>query len=145
MRFHLTALLSLTLTAPAQAWQAGQDGAICTLTHSEDGVDVRLTHDPGPPLWTITVTGSEAWPEAPVFAIAFEGAAALTISTDRHSLSTDGLALSVADRGFGNVLAGLSGNARAVFLAGSAELSVSLEGAAPEVAAFEACGAMPSA
>ncbi len=145
MRSHLAALLSLTLATPAHAWQAGHDGAICTLTHSESGVDVLLTHDPGLPLWTITVTGPEPWPEAPSFAIAFLGGVELTIGTDRHSLSADGRALTVADRGFGNVLAGLSGNARAVFLAGSAELSVSLEGAAPEVAAFEACGAMPSA
>ncbi|PWK57994.1 hypothetical protein [Roseicyclus mahoneyensis] len=144
MRLHLAALLSLTLATTAHGWQAGHDGAICTLTHSEDGVEVRLTHDPGPPLWTIAVRGPEPWPEAPSFAIAFLGGAELTISTDRHTLSADGRTINVADRGFGNVLAGLSGNAHAVFRAGGAELSVSLEGAAPEVAAFEACGSMPS-
>jgi hypothetical protein len=145
MRLTLSILLSLMLSAPAHAWQAGQEGAICTLTHSEGGVDVRLTNDPGAPLWTITVTGTAPWPEAAVFSIAFLGGAEITISTDRHTLSEDGRALTVADRGFGNVLAGLSGNARAVFLAGGAELSVSLEGAAPEVAAFEACGSLLSA
>ena len=47
--------------------------------------------------------------------------------------------------GFGNVLAGLSRNTRAEFIAGPATLSVSLDGAAPEVAAFEACGVAPVA
>lgn len=53
-------------------------------------------------------------------------------------------AVRVADRGFGNVLAGLSGGGRAMFFSGGTERSVSLEGAAPEVAAFAACEARPS-
>lgn len=144
MRPIPTALIALTLAAPAQAWQAGQDGALCTLTHREGGVEVVLTHDPSPPLWTITVTTQAPWPEVGTFGIAFLGGAEITITTDRHTLSRDGRALGVADRGFGNVLAGLSGNARAVFRAGDVEVSVSLDGAAPEVAAFEACGTRPS-
>jgi len=144
MRLAL-ATLALLLTGPAHAWQAGQEGAICTLSHSEAGVDVRLTHDPAVPLYTITVTGPAAWPEAPSFSIAFLGGEEIIISTDRHELSGDGRALGVADRGFGNVLAGLSRNTRAEFIAGPATLSVSLDGAAPEVAAFEACGVAPVA
>ena len=144
MRPILAACLALALTTPAHAWQAGAEGAICTLTHSENGLDIRLTHDPGPPLWTITITGPEPWPQAAIFGIAFVGGAELTITTDRHSLSPDARALTVTDRGFGNVLAGLSGNQRAVFFTGGVELSASLDGAAPEVAAFEACGTRPS-
>lgn len=136
--------LALTLASPAAAWQAGTDGAVCTLAHAEGGIEVVLTHDPGPPLWTITVRGPEPWPEAAIFGIAFVGGAELTITTDRHSLSSERRALTVADRGFGNVLAGLSGNARAVFFSGETELSVSLDGAAPQVAAFEACGTSPA-
>ena len=132
------------LSAPAAAWEAGVEGAICTLSHSEDGVEVRLTHDPAVPLYTITVSGPSPWPEAPVFGIAFLGGDEISISTDRHVLSEEGRALSVADRGFGNVLAGLSRNLGAVFVAGDVALRVSLEGAAPEVAAFEACGTAPS-
>lgn len=120
------------------------EGAICTLSHSEGGVEVRLTHDPAMPLYTITVAGGAPWPEVPVFSIAFLGGDEITISTDRHALSDDRRALSVADRGFGNVLAGLAGNLSAVFVAGEVVLTVSLEGAAPEVAAFEACGTVPS-
>ncbi|MDG3041729.1 hypothetical protein [Roseicyclus marinus] len=144
MRLFIAALAAVTLTHPAAAWQAGTDGALCTLTHAENGLDIRLTHDPGPPLWTITITAPTPWPEAAIFSIAFLDGADLTISTDRHILSQDGLALTVADRGFGNVLAGLSGNARALFRAGDAEFSASLAGAAPEVAAFEACGTTPA-
>jgi hypothetical protein len=144
MRPILAALTALALASPATAWQAGTDGALCTLTHAENGLEIRLTHDPGPPLWTITITAPAPWPEAAIFSIAFLDGADLTISTDRHTLSQGGLALTVTDRGFGNVLAGLSGNARALFRAGDAEFSASLAGAAPEVAAFEACGTTPS-
>lgn len=144
MRPILATLAVLALASPAAAWQAGTDGALCTLTHAENGLDILLTHDPGPPLWTITITAPAPWPEAAIFSIAFLGGAELTISTDRHNLSPDGLALSVSDRGFGNVLAGLSGNAQALFRLGDAEFAASLAGAAPEVAAFEACGTRPS-
>jgi hypothetical protein len=51
----------------------------------------------------------------------------------------------VSDRGFGNVLNGLAGNRTATGFSGAASVTVSLEGAAAEVAAFEACGAAPSA
>ena len=144
MRPILAALSALALATPAAAWQAGTDGALCTLTHAEAGLDIRLTHDPGPPLWTITLTAPAPWPEAGIFSIAFLGGAEITISTDRQTLSPDGLSLTVTDRGFGNVLAGLSGNTTALFRLGDTEYSASLAGAAPEVAAFEACGASPA-
>ena len=122
MRPILAALSALALATPAAAWQAGTDGALCP----------------------ITLTAPAPWPEAGIFSIAFLGGAEITISTDRQTLSQGGLSLTVTDRGFGNVLAGLSGNTTALFRLGDTEYSASLAGAAPEVAAFEACGASPA-
>jgi hypothetical protein len=59
-------------------------------------------------------------------------------------LSEGGTALTVTDRGFGNVLDGLQHNEAATALAGSASLSVSLDGAAPAVEAFRDCAQTPS-
>lgn len=144
-RFALAAVLCMT-TLPALAWEAGRDGAVCTLTHVDPvGGEIRLTHDPAGPLYTITVTRDEPWPDAPSFGIAFTGGADLTITTDRHVLSGDGRALTVTDRGFGNVLRGLSGNDRATVFSGAIALPFSLDGAAPEVADFAACEMAPTA
>jgi hypothetical protein len=142
----IAAVLLGLVTLPATAWEAGREGGICTLTHV-DAVDgeVRLTHDPARPLYSITVTRAEPWPEAPIFGISFTGSAGLTIRTDRHSLSQDGRALTVTDRGFGNVLLGLSRNERATVFTGPVALEFSLAGAAPEVAEFAACELAPSA
>ena len=143
---HILVLPILALTAlPATAWEAGVDGSICTLTHAEGDTTIRLTHDPAGPLYTITATRPDPWPRSAIFGIAFLGGAELTITTDRHTLSDDARALSVADRGFGNVLLGLSQNSTARFFTGAATLEVALDGAAPEVAAFEACITAPSA
>jgi hypothetical protein len=135
----------LATAAPATAWEAGRDGPLCTLTHTEAAGDLRLTFDPAGPVYTLTATRPGAWPQAAVFGIAFEGGAEITITTDRHSLSADARRLSVADTGFGNVLTGLSQNTTATLFTGSATLSFSLDGAAPAVAAFEACATTPSA
>lgn len=146
--FRMTTILAaaLGLASPAIAWQAGQEGAVCTLSHQEpEGVAVLLTYDPAGPIYTITISRPEPWPDAPAFGIAFLGGEELTITTNRQTLSEDGMSLSVADRGFGNVLAGLSRNAIARMFAGEADVAVSLEGAAPEVAAFEACSIAPTA
>jgi hypothetical protein len=148
MRHGYVALpLALILAAsPAAAWQAGTDGALCTLTHSEPAAgEVLLTHDPALPLYAITITRAEPWPVAPVFEIAFLGGAELSIATDRHVLSADGLSLTVTDRGFGNVLNGLSGNLVAAMIAGDVTVPFTLTGAAAAVADFEACGTRPSA
>jgi YD repeat-containing protein len=144
---RLAPAAALCLAAmPALAWEAGRDGALCTLTHIDPaGAEVRLTYDPAGPLYTITVTRDAPWPDAPDFGISFDGGAALTITTDRHVLSGDGRALTVTDRGFGNVLRGLSRNDSATVFAGPAALSLSLDGAAPEVAEFAACETAPSA
>jgi len=145
MRSLAIACFGLALAAPTHAWEAGRDGAICTLTHSEGGLDLRLTFDPAAPLYTLTATRSAEWPVTGIFGIAFLGGDENTITTNRHVLSDDGRSLSVADSGFGNVLAGLSGNRTAILFTGDDRLPVTLDGAAPEVAAFEACGTTPVA
>lgn len=145
MKRVLALITALALPATAHAWQAGRDGTICTLTHRENGADIVLTFDPSGPLYTITATQADGWPQAPIFGIAFQGGAAQTITTDRHRLSADGQSVTVADTGFGNVLRGLSDNTTATLFTGDAGVTVSLAGAAPEVADFAACQAMPTA
>lgn len=141
----MRSLIALLLTTlPAQAWIASNDGPVCTLIHSEAVAGVVLTYDPSGPLYSIAITRDVPWPDAPVFAMRFEGAAGLTITTDRHQTSPDGLTLTVTDRGFGNVLNGLSQNQIAVAQAGDAVVAFDLSGAAPAVAVFETCGATPS-
>ncbi len=143
MRVLLTAALIL-FASPTLAWEAGVDGNLCTLTHAEEGANVRLTYNPSVPLYTITVTAPEPWPVETRFGMAFYGAQPNTILTDRHVLSPDRLSLSVSDRGFGNVLDGLQFNEAATGFTGVAVVAMSLEGAAPEVEAFRACGQVPS-
>jgi hypothetical protein len=143
-RIPLTLAL-FALPLPAVAWEAGIDGARCTLDHAGAEAEVRLTYDPALPEYTIAVTRAEPWPEAAVFAMRFEGPRANMIQTTRHVLSDGGQTLTVTDRGFGNVLDGLEFNATALALAGETVVSLDLTGAAPEVAAFRACGTTPSA
>jgi hypothetical protein len=141
----ILALIAGLAPGAAGAWQAGSEGRICTLAHAEDGTEILLTYDPSVPLYTITLTGPDPWPVSGLFGIRFDGDAPNTITTDRHVLSDDGRSLTVSDRGFGNVLNGLAGNRTATGFSGAASVTVSLEGAAAEVVAFEACGAAPSA
>ena len=89
--------------------------------------------------YAIALTLTGPWQPAPVFAIAFEGAADLMISTSRHRTSPDGRTLSVSDTGFGNVLNGLEFNATATAISGNQAVTVPLEGAAPAVQEFRAC------
>ncbi len=142
----MRALLALLLTTlPAQAWEAGTDGRLCTLTHETPEASARLTYDPAGPLYTITLTTPLPWPDAPVFGIRFDGPNPIFITTDRHQLSEGGRALTVTDQGFGNVLDGLEFNVTATALTGDTALPLSLDGAAPAVAAFRACTTAPSA
>ena len=134
-------ILILIIPLPALAWQAGRTGAICTL--SDASGDVVLTHDPSGPVYTITVRRDDAWPVAAVFGITFLGQDGLTITTDRHVLSDDGRAITVTDRGFGNLLAGMRGNDSATIFAGPVSKTVSLAGAGPAVDAFEDCTPLP--
>ncbi|MBF9030433.1 excinuclease ABC subunit B [Rhodobacterales bacterium HKCCE3408] len=137
------ALVLICLALPAQAWKAGVSDGICTLSHETANVSVQLTYDPALPQYAITVTGPDDWPDAPVFAMHFLGGRELFISTDRHVI--DGPALTVTDRGFGNVLDGLEFNTRAVAASGGAAVDIPLDGAAPAVAAFRACTTAPTA
>lgn len=144
MRAVLASAFALLCVQPAAAWEA-TIGVVCTLDHADDRAEVRLTYDPRIPEYSITIKRLDgAWPAAPVFALRFEGAQGLTISTDRHTLSEGATALTVRDRGFGNVLNGLQFNSQAVAVTGDAALPISLDGAAPAVAAFRRCDAAPS-
>jgi len=138
------ALILALLSTQAQAWEASIDGPLCVLSHGGETLDIRLTYDPGPPRYTITLTRAEGgWPEAPVFALQFNGPRPNLITTDRHVI--DGPALSVTDRGFGNVLDGLQFNDTVTALTGDAAITVPLTDAAAAVAAFRACTTAPSA
>ena len=141
---RLALCLVLLSALPAAAWEAGTDGRLCTLRHSGAEADVRLSYDPVGPLYTITVTRPAAWPGAPAFSIRFDGGRPQTISTDRHVLSQAGRALTVTDRGFGNVLDGLAFNDTATAFSGGAAATLDLQGAAPEVEAFRACATAPA-
>lgn len=133
----------LLMSAPAAAWEF-TPGLPCLLTHTQAGIAVELTHDPTQPLFSITLTRAIPWPQTDVFAIRFDGPAQLTISTNRHSLGNQGRSLTVTDRGFGNVLTGLSANQTATALIGPVAASFSLDGARDPVAAFADCSVDPS-
>ena len=133
------ALLLLLLASPLRAWDF-TPVPICALTHDTGAAHLRVTHDPRIPEYAITLTLAQgAWPDAPIFAIRFDGPRGLTISTTRQVLSEGGAALTVTDRGFGNVLDGLQYNDTATALLGDRALPVPLAGAAGPVAAFRAC------
>lgn len=138
------ALLIGLFATPASAWQAGIRGPLCTLTHTEGDVSVLLTFDPTVPLYTIAISGPDPWPFSAQFSMNFEGPQPNMIRTDRHVLSSDLGTLSVSDRGFGNVLDGLQFNTTASAISGDTTIRMSLDGAAPEVEAFRACGQTPS-
>ena len=124
---------------PAAAWDF-TPGPPCVLSHEAPAVEIVVTHDPGPPVWSIALTRRDGvWPAAPSFAIAFEGPGGFSIGTDRHELSGDGATLTVTDTGFGNVLAGLSGHATALASTGGTSVALPLEGAAPFVPLLEDC------
>jgi hypothetical protein len=138
----LIACLALA-ASPAWAWEFTAD-PLCTLTWDAAESGIVVTYDPRGPEYAITLRRATPWPDAPVFAIRFEGVRGMTISTSRHRLSEGGRALTVTDRGFGNVLDGLQFNESAVALAGSATLTAPLDGAEPAVAAFRDCTQAPS-
>ncbi|MFP7671722.1 excinuclease ABC subunit B [Marivita sp. S0852] len=127
------------LSGPAAAWEF-TPYPICTLFHQGAEMAVAVTYDARVPEYKIRLSREEGWPDGPVFALRFEGARNLTISTDRHMIDPqDTRNLVVRDRGFGNVLNGLQFNTRAVASIGGLDIPVSLVGAAPTVRAFRAC------
>ncbi len=134
-------LLSLILATPATAWEATV-GQICTLSHDTEQAEIFLTYDPAQPLYTLTVTRkTEGWTQAPWFAMRFDGLKPIEISTRRHVLSGNGLALTVTDTGFGNVLDGLEYNQTAYAFTQDRLTEFPLDGAAPQVRIFRECAA----
>ncbi|WP_299829089.1 hypothetical protein [uncultured Roseobacter sp.] len=136
MKTVLPALICAATAAPA--WEF-TPGLPCRLTHETAEVQVELTHDPTQPLYTITLRQAAPWPGGAIFSLQFTGSAPLTISTDRHQISPDGTALTVTDRGFGNVLNGLQFNSVATGRLGDKAVSIPLAGAAEPVERFRRC------
>ncbi len=138
MRYVIVIVFAL-LSSPAMAWETRVENGACILEHSAPTVDLEMTFDPAQPLYTITLSRTEAWDAGPVFAMQFDGPRGLTISTTRHTLDAEGRRLSVSDTGFGNVLDGLEFNTVAAALIGTDQITLDLDGAAPAVAAFRRC------
>lgn len=131
-------IILLVLSVPAHAWEF-TPGQPCLLTHETEEARIVLTYDPTAPLYSLTITRADPWPEAPAFHMRFDGPRALMIGTGRHTFSDDRRSLTATDRGFGNVLDGLQFNDTAHALAGGLTVSFPLDDAAGPVAAFRAC------
>ena len=142
---RISFVFGLLFAFPAHAWEA-TIGTICTLSHDTAQAEVVLTYDPSRPLYSITLTRKDAtWSPAPIFGMAFADRVPNTITTPMHQLSDDNRALTVTDRGFGNVLDGLQFNDQAIAFLGDQAISIDLNGAAPEVQAFRECRPIPLA
>ncbi len=128
---RLALILSL-LAAPVAAWQFSAQ-PICRLDHAGE-TSVAITYDGS--LYAITLTRPEGWPRGSLFTMAFQPIGPV-ISTRRHRIV--GNALTVTDRGFGNVLNGVEFNAVAIATVGETSVTIDLSEAAPEVQAFRAC------
>ncbi|NRB00090.1 MAG: hypothetical protein HRU32_09755 [Rhodobacteraceae bacterium] len=140
-----TLIALLLLATPASAWQATL-GPICTLTTETERAKIELTYDPTGPLYSITVERLDGvWSVTPYFAMRFDGGRPRTISTNRHQLGQGGAALTVMDRGFGNVLDGIEFNDVATAYTDGQMVVIPLAGAAPEVQKFRDCVASPIA
>jgi len=133
----------LALTSPALAWEYTPI-PVCTVSHETEQGRLELTYDPanGEP-YAIAVTRPGAWSGARIFGLRFEGANALTITTDRQGI--DGNTLTVRDQGFGNVLNGLEFNSTVTAFQGDATITFSLNGAAPQITRFRDCLLAPIA
>jgi hypothetical protein len=142
---RISFVFSLLFAFPAHAWEA-TIGTICTLSHETMQAEIVLTYDPSKPVYSITVTRKgTTWAPAPIFGMAFADRAPNRITTPMHRLSDDNRALTVTDRGFGNVLDGLQFNDQAIAFLGDQSISFELDGAAPEVQAFRECRPIPLA
>ncbi|MEO0772742.1 MAG: hypothetical protein AAFZ04_06115 [Pseudomonadota bacterium] len=134
-------IILLCLATPAHAWDF-TPGTPCLLTHETAAFQMELTYDPVAPLYSITVTLPDPWPDAPSFGMRFDGPQGRVIGTDQHQLSNDGRSLTVTDRGFGNVLDGLQFNHTATAQSGDISVTFPLDGAAEPVEAFRKCEAL---
>lgn len=126
------------VASPALAWDFRSD-PLCTIEGGTQALSVTVTFDPASGLYRIDLDRADGWPESAVFALVFEGAGGLTITTNRHVV--DGTTLSVTDTGFGNVLRGLEAGATALAVTGDLAAPFALDGADDAVAKFRACSA----
>jgi hypothetical protein len=137
------ALVLLLAAAPARAWEF-TPVPVCTLSHETAEASVAVTWDPREQEpFAIRIARTDPWPEGPVFSIEYAGPRPLTISTSRHALSDGGAAITVTDRGFGNVLDGLEFNATATAVLGGTRVPFPLDDAAGPVRDFRACTEAP--
>lgn len=136
------AALFCLLAAPVHAWEF-TPGLPCLLNHSTDQAEIELTYDPTGPLYSVTIRQDAPLTPGSIFSMQFDGPSGLTISTDRHTMSGDGRAVTVVDTGFGNVLNGLQFNDTATALLGNQVIPFPLAGAAEPVAAFRLCKPEP--
>ena len=125
-------ILAWLVATPAAAWQFSAQ-PICRLDHTAE-TSVTITYDGS--IYAITLTRPEGWSQGPVFAMAFQPVGPV-ISTRRHQVS--GSALTVTDRGFGNVLTGIALNSVAIATVGDTSVTIDLTDAAPRVRAFLDC------
>lgn len=138
---RVLAVLLCLLAGPAAAWEFSPT-PICTITHEEPDLAIRVTYDPARAEYAISLTRPGGrWPPGPVFGIDFSGPRPLTITTSRHRLLDGGRTLVVTDRGFDNVLAGLEFGAEATAFVGGSGIAFPLAGAAAPVQEFRACTA----
>ncbi|MEM7473146.1 MAG: hypothetical protein AAF340_17490 [Pseudomonadota bacterium] len=139
MRLALTLLIAaLIWPLHAAAWTF-TPGLICRLSHATPVAEIELTYDPSGPLYSVTVSQANPLPQSRVFSMRFIGPAGRTISTDRHSFSDGGRAVTAQDRGFGNVLDGLQFNDMAEAILGDTILRFPLDGAAEPTEKFRKC------
>lgn len=133
----------IAFASPAAAWEYSPV-PVCTVSHRSDAGAITLTYDPSQAdPYAIAITSPDDWASGKVFGLHFDGASALTITTDRQVVS--GETLTVRDQGFGNVLNGLQFNTNVTAFAGDTSLAFSLDGAAPEIEKFRACLVTPIA
>lgn len=135
MRFFLATAL---LASPGAAWEF-TPGLPCLLTHETAAVQIELTYDPTQPIYTLSLTRKQPWPDAPVFSMRFDGPNPISIATDRQTFNADRRTLTVTDSGFGNVLNGLQFNEASTATLGDIAIKIPLSGAARPVAAFRQC------
>ncbi|WP_211605488.1 hypothetical protein [Jannaschia faecimaris] len=130
-----------TLPWPALAWTFSPV-PICTMEQIRGKSTIQVTFDPDSQIYSLHIDRAAGWRAFPVFVLQFNGPVPLTISTTRHRI--EGTRLTVTDRGFGNVLAGLESNQTATAILGQTSLAIDLSKAAAKVEAFRACPSRPS-
>ena len=131
------ALMLILAPVQAFAWEFSPV-PVCTLSHETDEAELVITHYPAVPEYRLEIELAGAtWATSATFGMAFQGGAELTIGTDRHRM--DGQTLSVADRGFRNVLDGLEFNSVATAFTERQAISFSFSGAQRPVKDFRDC------